>query len=664
MRRLLIGLVIAALAIGATLTGLALALESAWFAQFVARQASGRLDRQVTIAGPLAFDWALRPRLHIPTLTIANADWAGSEPLARIAGAQLTLDLARLLGGQLVIANLLLHAPQLDLQRLKDGRSNWQELLGGDSSGKPARVIVDTVRIRDGRLRLDDASQALLLDITIETVAAGAGPELLHVAGRGSRRGHGFELDLRGGPLLAVTDPERPYPVAGTLRAGGTRLQGAGELLRPAAPARGAFTLTLQGPNPADLHQLLGLALPDLPPYRLTGRLLFEQGHWHFRDFDGRVGDSDLTGNLVIRPGRPLVLDAELASRQLDLDDLLPALGAAPASDVGETAAAGQRQQAQARRQAPDVLPEAPADRDRLLGVKARVRFRGERVAAPRQIPLQQVDFTLELADGVLRFQPLTFALGGGRVRSRLALDTRRQPVQGRLEAHIQDVDLSELLGGFGVPRGGFGTIRGRLDARFAGDSLAQAAASSDGGLLLYMTSGEIDAVLVSLAGLDAGRALMKRLFGSGPTRIECAFGHLEARDGLATLERFLIATEDIDLTAAGTVNLRQETFDIALRGYPRSPSVGASDAPVHLGGKFAAADVSVMSKELVARGALAALAALVAPPLAIAPFLNPGSGDEKEDVCSRLSREASRIELGSAPVDAAAAAGRRARRD
>jgi uncharacterized protein involved in outer membrane biogenesis len=281
-----------------------------------------------------------------------------------------------------------------------------------------------------------------------------------------------------------------------------------------------------------------------------------------------------------------------------------------------------------------------------MLGVEARVSFRGERVNAPRKIPLQKVAFTLSLKDGVFRFEPLTFGVGGGQIQSQLTLDAHKQPVQGGIAARMQDVDLGNLLSDFGVPSGGFGTIRARLDAHFAGESVKQAFASVDGGLLVYMTRGQVDAVLVSLAGLDAGRALIEKFFGSGPTKIECAFMHMKSDNGLAKVERFLIATEDIDLSAAGDVNFRKEAFNVALRGYPRSPTIGASDAPVHLSGPFADAKVSVLSEQLLARGALAALAALVAPPLAIVPFLNPGSGDEKEDVCARLTREAKKIEI------------------
>lgn len=647
MGRFAKGLLIFLAVIVVLLGSLAAIAETRWFAGLLARQASSALDREVAVDGALDIDWSLHPRIRLPSLTVANPGWTDVQPMARLDGAEMTLDLAALPRGRIALNNLLLARPRLNLLRAADGRSSWDGLTGDDGGG-PA-IALDTIRVRDGHLLLDDATQALRLDLAISTAPGDSGAaEQLQAAGRGSRRGAPFELNLHGGPLLALTDPGHPYPIAGWLRSQDTVLELDGSLRQPVSPQSGIFKLALRGPNPADLHDLLGLTLPDLPPYRLRGQLIFEDGVWALQDFSGVVGDSDLAGNLTIRPGEPLAIEADLRSRRFDLDDIAPVFGAPPAAGSGETASPEQARQAQTQQQDEEVLPRREADRSRLQGVAAQVRFRGEHVDAPREIPLERVDFTLRLENGVLHADPLTLGVGGGKIESRVSYDTTRQPAQGAITAQARGVDLGDLLSDFGIPSGGFGTIRADLDTRFAGDTVKRAFGSTDGSLLVYMTSGQIDAVLIALAGLDAGQALVAKLFGSGPTSIECAFMHMQAKDGVAAIERFLIATEEIDLRAGGSVNLGQETLDLALRGYPRDPTVGASDAPVRIEGRFADADISVLSDELLARGAFAALAALVAPPLAIIPFLNPGSGDEKEDVCAALTREAKSTEAGN----------------
>ena len=59
----------------------------------------------------------------------------------------------------------------------------------------------------------------------------------------------------------------------------------------------------------------------------------FKKALLRFKDFDGRVGASDLSGQVRIESGGRLRVDAELASRRLDIDDLAAVLGARVRTD-------------------------------------------------------------------------------------------------------------------------------------------------------------------------------------------------------------------------------------------------------------------------------------------------------------------------------------------
>ena len=85
--------------------------------------------------------------------------------------------------------------------------------------------------------------------------------------------------------------------------------------------------------------------MPSLPPYQLKGNLLRKGAAWQLIDFDGRVGDSDLTGDFLLDTGgaRPFI-KANLTSRILDFDDLGPLIGVTPDTGAGETASPSQEQ--------------------------------------------------------------------------------------------------------------------------------------------------------------------------------------------------------------------------------------------------------------------------------------------------------------------------------
>src|SRR5690606_21444942 len=118
-------------------------------------------------------------------------------------------------------------------------------------------------------------------------------------------------------------------------------------LLDPLRLADFDLQLALSGKDLDDLYPLLGVALPPSPPYELDGRLtrdivtgdsMGKSTTWHYDDFTGKVGDSDLGGDASVTTGgaRPY-LRANLVSRKLDFDDLAGFVGGAPDTGNGES---------------------------------------------------------------------------------------------------------------------------------------------------------------------------------------------------------------------------------------------------------------------------------------------------------------------------------------
>ena len=55
----------------------------------------------------------------------------------------------------------------------------------------------------------------------------------------------------------------------------------------------------LQGQNLADLYKLVGVVLPATPRYALHGEVARKGEVWHVRDIKGKLGNSDLSGELA-----------------------------------------------------------------------------------------------------------------------------------------------------------------------------------------------------------------------------------------------------------------------------------------------------------------------------------------------------------------------------
>ena len=124
--------------------------------------------------------------------------------------------------------------------------------------------------------------------------------------------------------------------------------------------------MALSGRDLADLYPLLGIVTPPTPPYTLDGRFTRERPKriWHYDDFTGIVGDSDLAGDASVDTGgaRPY-LRADLVSKRLDFDDLAGFVGAAPQAGRGETSNAElQRSRPRRRPRARACCPTRPTN--------------------------------------------------------------------------------------------------------------------------------------------------------------------------------------------------------------------------------------------------------------------------------------------------------------
>jgi uncharacterized protein involved in outer membrane biogenesis len=207
------------------------------------------------------------------------------------------------------------------------------------------------------------------------------------------------------------------------------------------------FNVKSSGPSLKNLGKLTGVVLPDTPPYRLAGHMKRNGNEWIFDPFDGKVGDSDLAGNVTYRKGgeRPLFV-ADLRSKLLDFDDLGPLVGTPPMTGPGQTASAEQRQQAAAIGASTKVLPKSRLETDRWDRMDADVKLVANKVHRPKQLPIDSLKTHLILKDGSLTLDPLDFGIAGGRVTSLVKLDGKKKPMQGDIKADIQNVQLARLF--------------------------------------------------------------------------------------------------------------------------------------------------------------------------------------------------------------------------
>src|SRR5690606_31786388 len=113
----------------------------------------------------------------------------------------------------------------------------------------------------------------------------------------------------RAGDILSLRAGGNPFPLHGMVSVGETTIGIEGSVTKPQQLASLDVRLSLAGNSMADLYPLIGVTLPNTPPYSTEGRLIGmlegDDDKWRYEDFKGIVGESDVQGTLEYQQREP-----------------------------------------------------------------------------------------------------------------------------------------------------------------------------------------------------------------------------------------------------------------------------------------------------------------------------------------------------------------------
>jgi uncharacterized protein involved in outer membrane biogenesis len=600
-----------------------------WFKGPVERQVTARTGRSFDIAGNLDVDLGRVTTIRADKLAFGNAAWSKQPTMASVDRLQFAIEIWPLFHRQVRVPEIHLDRPRLLLEKGPKGIGNWVFGSPGQTKAQFGRLWID-----DGRLRYADTAAKTDIDAVVNSSAPGKGDGAppIDVTGSGHWKGTKFSVRGHAQSPLALRDTQQPYRIDAHAQAGNTRAHARGTLLDPLQLRDFDLKLALSGANLGDLYPLLGIAVPDSPPYAFDGRFTRElKGAltiWHYDGFTGKVGDSDLSGTASLATGgkRP-DLHAELVSQRLDFDDLAVFIGKAPQAQAGETtnpalAAEAAREQASGR-----VLPDTPYDLEKLRAMDADVRWKAHRINAPK-LPLDDMDAHLKNDGGLLQLVPLDFGVADGNIRSNIRMDARESPIRTHADITVRGINLGKLMPETELMKQAIGKIGGQVALTGSGNSVAKMLATSDGNIAVGLGKGRISNLVMELAGIDIAESLKFLIEGDHTIPIRCAFGDFSVADGLMTSRALAFDTTDTIIVGDGTINLRDETLDLRLRPRPKDRSLLVFRSPLIVGGTFKDPSFHPDMKRVGLRGALALVLGSIAPPAALLATLELGPGE------------------------------------
>ncbi|HTA66011.1 MAG TPA: AsmA family protein, partial [Xanthomonadaceae bacterium] len=328
------------------------------FKGYVERRVSAATGREFHIDGNLDVRLSMQPLMTMDGLRLGNIRGAMQPTMASARQLQFRVELWPLLNGKTIFPEIHLIRPSVLLERYHDGSDNWSL---PDSGANP---VIRQFTVDHGELHyVDDAKHTdLVIDLDSDK-AASPGLAPLNLRGRGTYRNNPFSLAGRADSPLDMANTLTPYRIDLAAAAGPTHARAIGALRHPLQLTGFNLDFSLAGPDLALLYRLLGIAMPETPPYRLHGTLGHIGHVWSFDRFTGTVGKSDLAGDVRIdNTGQRKRLTAELASRNLDVHDLAGFIGAPAHADPRKASTPQQAVEAVQAESNNRLLPQKPYD--------------------------------------------------------------------------------------------------------------------------------------------------------------------------------------------------------------------------------------------------------------------------------------------------------------
>lgn len=357
MRKLLIGIAVLVVVLVAAVLVVPSFIDWNGYKPEIQAAAKDATGRDLSIDGDLSLAILPSPSLSVETVTLSNIPGGSSEPMLRLGALRVAVALWPLIGGEVQVTSVTLVEPTIVLERLADGRANWEfttsapgqgGAAGGDASGGSGPAIaLDAATIERGILVYRDAVSgaehridglnaevsASSLQGPFEIQAALAYSDLpATVAGSigALDTGRATPIDL----TFGVDGEAASATLAGTLDLGGGPVfKGNLALNAPdAAKAAGSVMAALSDtapPLPAGLNQA----------FAMTATLTGSADRVDVADLVLTLGESRLQGEVALELSDIPTVDVTLQGNRLDLDTLLPK-GASEAESAATPAAA------------------------------------------------------------------------------------------------------------------------------------------------------------------------------------------------------------------------------------------------------------------------------------------------------------------------------------
>ena len=271
----------------------------------IARVVKDATGRDLTIGGEIGLKIGFAPALSMENLSLENTPWGSRPEMVRIKRFEIEVALLPLVFKEIEIRRFVLVEPDILFETDHSGASNLMFMkpnVVSTAQRKGDHPVLETglqgftigeIEIEKGIIGYRDGQSGKTYMVALEklTAAASGHDRPVRLKGTGSANGEAFQFSGDVGPLSALTEPGKHWPVKLAAKAAGVSVSLDGEIQD--AMHAGDYTLNVEarGPSSADLARLMGdKSLPELGPFKVLAKSVGEKEKLSIDSFDIDLG--------------------------------------------------------------------------------------------------------------------------------------------------------------------------------------------------------------------------------------------------------------------------------------------------------------------------------------------------------------------------------------
>jgi uncharacterized protein involved in outer membrane biogenesis len=441
---------------------------------------------------------------------------------------------------------------------------------------------------------------------------------------KGKLRGIKLAIRGTGGAPHTLLDRETPYPLKFDGSLGNGRASFDGTITGLPRPRAIDAAIAASGRNLAVIADAVGLTVPNTAPYKLKGQLGLEGKTWSLEGLSGTVGSSDLRGDLSVdlSNGRPM-LAGKFASKQLDIADLAGFVGGRPGEEDVKNPG--------------KIFPAEKIKPASLRRLDAKVTLTAGSFRNRDTLPLDDLNATMALTEGVMKIEPLRFGVAGGKLDSKVGVDARGDTMKVKIDSSVRGLRLARLIPGTEKLDASIGAVDGRVELVGQGNSAADVLGTSNGNIDLVSGGGEVSNLIMEVAGLDFAEIAKFFVGGDKTIQLRCGIVAFGVEDGVMVSKAIVLDTDDTYIGGEGNVSLRDESLDLRLIPLPKDVSILSLRGPLRARGTFADPQIGLEKRSFARKVGTAIMLGLVNPALALLPTVETGPGKDTQAACADL---------------------------